>query len=78
MRKYGPTHLRQMAIADRKCEDCRFLSDRIARIDPRYGGVAALCLNKASRNFEKWRALYHDCAKFERGDPIDLPKEDAA
>jgi hypothetical protein len=63
----------------RACDACRFYSDQQARIARgKTKSLEAMCLNRDSIHSGKWRREHESCFSFERGDPIDLPKGDAA
>ena len=75
-KKHDPIFGRRVA---RDCDRCRFLSDQQARINRgKNRAVEAMCLNEDSIHSGKWRREYDTCYAFVAGEPIDLPKEDAA
>lgn len=64
---------------NRACESCKFYSDQQARIARgSTKSLEATCLSEDSIHSGKWRREHESCYGFERGEPIDLPKESVA
>jgi len=63
----------------RDCDRCQFFSDQQARIARgKLRAVEAVCLNPDSIHCGSWKRESASCYAFVAGEPIDLPKEDAA